>query len=84
MKSGQVKQTPTGIEVTFVGQGHDDFDDGRFDDWVALRFRRGNEKAERMVSVYGEHQAEELLGACWILDSARGDEIVITFFPKTP
>jgi len=57
--------------------------DGRFDDWVVVRFQRGSELTSRTVSIYGEPHAEELLGACWILGLAGSEQIVITLYPRT-
>lgn len=74
--------TPAGIEVTFVGAGHDDFADGRFDDWVEVRFRRGDESISRIMSVYGDHPTEEVLGACWRLTSAGAERIALTLYPR--
>ena len=82
LKRGRPSATPTGIEATFVGAGHDDFADGRFDDWVEVRFQRGGEVTSRIVSLYGQRRAEELLGACWSLDSGGSEQIVITLYPR--
>jgi hypothetical protein len=79
---GQAMHTPVGVDVTFVGSGHDDFDDGRFDDWVSLRFQIGDEVIERMVSVHAPRRASELPTVCWQLGAATKDGIEIIFMPK--
>src|SRR5688572_23432297 len=63
--AGQTLATPVGVEVTFFGADHADYDDGRSDDWVSLRFRRGGAVEHRIVSLYAPRRADEVFDGCW-------------------
>jgi hypothetical protein len=74
--------TPTGVTIAYVGEGHDDFDDGRFDDWVELQFTRAGKTEARMVSVYAPARVEAEDGFCWELRSAKPGEVVLAMYPR--
>jgi hypothetical protein len=74
--------TPTGVTIAYVGAGHDDFDDGRFDDWVELRFTRAGKTEARMVSVYAPPRVEAEDEYCWELRSAKPGQVVVAVYPR--
>lgn len=80
--TGQTVATPTGIEVTFVTSGHDDFEHDRFDDWVSLRFHHDGAVEDRMVSLLAPRRAERLFEGCWQLVGLRAGVLEIVFLPK--
>ena len=53
-----------GLAVTFAGSGHDDFEDGRFDEWAQLVFRAGGAEEQRLVSLLALPHVTEVLGRC--------------------
>jgi hypothetical protein len=68
--------------VTFVGSSHDDYDDGRFDDLVELRFARGGKSEVRIVSVHAPARVDEVLDVRWNLQSAHPRELEIVLYPR--
>ena len=76
----QLVRTPTGIDVTYLGAQHDDFDDGRFEDSVSFRFQRRAEIETRMVSIHAR-QAQQVLTGCWRLLEASPSRAVIELLP---
>lgn len=84
VERGQTVETPTGVTVTFVEAGHDDFEDGGFDDWVSLRFQRGDEVVSRMPSVLAESPVEPVLGVCWQLVDGGSRRVVLRLLPWIP
>jgi hypothetical protein len=38
--------------VTLSGTSHDDYDDGRFEDWAHLAFERGDRRLDVALSLY--------------------------------
>jgi hypothetical protein len=81
--AGQTIETATGVAVTFVGTGHDDFGDGRFDDWVSLQFRRDGSVEDRMVSLHAPPRAERLFYGCWKLIGLVDRKLTLVFLPAT-
>ena len=74
---GQTKETTSGLAVTFRGSSHDSYGDGRFEVWLQLDFRRGDEQVARRPSALAPGRLEPLLGHCWKLVESPAGRVVI-------
>jgi hypothetical protein len=52
LRVGQPSVASEGIRVTLSGTSHDDYDDGRFEDWAHLAFERGDRRLDVALSLY--------------------------------
>ncbi len=82
--AGRTVSTRSGLEITFRGTSHDDFDDGRFDVTAALHFRRGPDETDRLPSTLAAHPTDEVLGHCWHLVTATDTAATLDVAPRTP
>ncbi len=82
--AGRTVSTRSGLEITFRGTSHDDFDDGRFDVTAALHFRRGADETDRLPSTLAAHPTDEVLDHCWHLVTATDTAATVDVAPRAP
>lgn len=77
LPTGRSVSTASGLEITFRGASHDDFEGGKFDESASFHFRRGADQTDRTPSVLAPDGLEEVLGHCWRSVGVTPDEATI-------